>query len=291
MNTHRPNLKILVDNAAGQTGLQTEHGFSLLIETGGKTILFDAGQETALENNARTLAISLQHIDAFVLSHGHCDHTGAVDFVLQENPAVPVYAHPAIFSERYSLHSGQPPREISMPSEERLIVANLPDSQLNWIRKPTPILPGVWLTGPIPRVHPLENTGGPFFTDPEGKTPDPITDDMALWIETIHGLLIVCGCCHSGLINTVNHIRQASGEARIFGIIGGLHLKNASADRLAATTDALRESNPEFIVPCHCTGEAAIAHFHAHLNTRIISGFAGFEFASRVFTSNYSAWG
>lgn len=269
-------LKIVVDNEAAE-GLVAEHGLSIWVEAGGKCILFDTGQESALESNVSQLGLDLRHIDAFVLSHGHYDHTGAVDYVMQENPEVPVYAHPAIFSRRYSLHPGKPPKENSMPPQERLIVANLPDSQLNWVLEPKQIAPGVWLTGPIPRVQPLEDTCGPFFTDPAGKEPDPITDDMALWIETARGLLVVCGCCHSGLVNTLNHIRRNSGEKRIWGIVGGLHLKHASEERLHATTAALREFNPAFMAPCHCTGKNAIDYFKQNLTTQIRSGFAGFE--------------
>ena len=269
-------LKIVVDNQAAE-GLEAEHGLSVWIEAGGKNILFDAGQGDALEHNAARLGLDLFHLDAFVLSHGHYDHTGAVDFVMQESPELQVHAHPGIFKTRYSIHPGKDAKEISMPSEERLIIANLPDSHLNWIKEPTQIADGVWLTGPIPRTHPLEDTGGPFFNDPAGTEPDPIPDDMALWIETGKGLLIVCGCCHSGLINTVNHIMQVSNENRIWGIVGGLHLKSASVERLAATTDALREWNPEFMVPCHCTGEAAIDHFKQNLNIKIKPGFAGYE--------------
>ena len=270
------SLEILVDNLAAD-GLVAEHGLSMLIKVGGRTLLFDAGQNDALEQNLAKLGISLTHLDAFVLSHGHYDHTGAVDFVLQENPEVQVYAHPKIFSRRFSIYSGKAPKEISMPSEERLVVANLPDSQLHWIKEPTQILDGVWMTGPIPRFQPLEDVGGPFFTDPEGREPDPIEDDMALWIETPKGLLVVCGCCHSGLINTINHIQRASGNKTIWGIVGGFHLKNASAERLEATTDALCTFKPDFMVPCHCTGEVAIARFKQNLNTEIRTGLAGFE--------------
>ncbi|VGO16816.1 Ribonuclease [Pontiella desulfatans] len=269
-------LKIIVDNHAAK-GLAAEHGLSMLIESGGRRILFDAGQGDALENNSRQLGLDLKHIDALVLSHGHYDHTGAVDFVMQENPEVQVYAHPAIFSERYSIYPGKDAKDISMPSEERLIVGNLPDSQLNWVKAPTQIAPGVWLTGPIPRLHPLEDTGGPFFEDPEGQIPDPIADDMAMWIETKAGLVVVCGCCHSGIINTLGHILAASGSSRIRGIIGGLHLRNSSDERLHATVDVLRAYAPEFMVPCHCTGTLATDFFKQNLKTEIHPGYAGFE--------------
>ena len=273
------SLKILVDNHAA-SGLAEEHGLAIWIEVDGRRILFDTGQSNALRTNAAALEVDLAKADLLVLSHGHYDHTGAVDFVLQENPEISVYAHPQGLKTRYSLYPDKAPKEISMPPEQRLLIENLPDSKLNWVRTPQCIAPGVYLTGPIPRIHPLEDTGGPFYDDPEGQSPDLIVDDLALWIETPKGLLVVCGCCHSGLINTLDYIVETSGEKRILGIVGGLHLKSASPERLAATTDALHEINPEFMVPCHCTGEAAIAHLKEHLSIPITSGFAGFELST-----------
>ncbi|MDF7806970.1 MBL fold metallo-hydrolase [Pontiellaceae bacterium B12219] len=276
MSAEFQSLEILVDNQAAD-GLMAEHGLSVLIKAGGKSVLFDAGQKDALEQNTKALGVNLTKIDAFALSHGHYDHTGAVDFVLQENPEVSVYAHPKIFSRRFSIYPNKDAKEISMPAEERLVVANLLDSQLHWVREPTQILKGVWMTGPIPRFQPLEDTGGPFFTDADGRDPDPIEDDMAMWIETEKGLLVVCGCCHSGLTNTLDHIVAVSGRKRIWGIVGGLHLKNASEQRLGITVNMLRVYEPEFIVPCHCTGGAAIAYFKDHLNTEIQPGYAGYR--------------
>jgi 7,8-dihydropterin-6-yl-methyl-4-(beta-D-ribofuranosyl)aminobenzene 5'-phosphate synthase len=276
MNTSSPTLKIVVDNHAA-VDLVQEHGFSVWIEAGGQRILFDTGQGKALRPNTERTRNDPAHADVLVLSHGHYDHTGAIDYVLQQNPEIPVFAHTAVLSERYSIYPGKDSKDISMPSEQRLIVENLTDSHLSWVNEPMQIAPGVHLTGPIPRNHPLEDTGGPFFKNPEGTEPDPILDDMALWIETPQGLLVVCGCCHSGFINTITHIQQASGEQRIRGIVGGLHLKNASPERLEATTEALKIWNPDFMVPCHCTGEAAINHFKKYLTTDIRTGFAGFE--------------
>ena len=276
MNTTPPILKIVVDNQSA-VGLAREHGLSVWIEAGGRHILFDTGQGQALRPNTERTRNDAANADLLVLSHGHYDHTGAIDYVLQQNPEISVFAHTAVLSQRYSIYPGKEPKEISMPSEQRLLVENLPDSHLSWVDAPTQIAPGVWLTGPIPREHPLEDTGGPFFRDLEGRVPDPVPDDLARWIETPRGLLVVCGCCHSGLINTVNHIQQSSGEPRIWGIVGGLHLKNASAERLTATTEALRKFNPGFMVPCHCTGDATIDYFKQNLTIPIHSGFAGYQ--------------
>lgn len=276
MNPDMPMLRILVDNRAAD-GWVAEHGFAAWIEAGGKRILFDTGQGAALRPNTELTRHDPAKADILVFSHGHNDHTGASDYVLERNPEIHVYAHLGIFRERYSLHPGQPPHEISMPSEERLVIANVLDSHLHWVRTPMQIAKGVWLSGPIPRNHPLEDAGGPFYLDTNGREADTIPDDLALWIETPQGLLVVCGCCHSGLINTLDYIRNVSGTDRIWGIVGGFHLKNASVERLEATTDALREINPSFIVPCHCTGDAAIAYFKQNLSIPVHAGFAGYE--------------
>lgn len=276
MSKSQPHLKIVVDNQATM-GLVAEHGLSIWIESNGCRILFDTGQGQALRPNTEQTRSDPASAELLVLSHGHYDHTGAIDYVLQRNPAIGVFAHPFVLTQRYSIYRDCPPKDISMPEEQQLLLENLPDSQLHWVWAPVQIASGTYLTGPIPRVHPLEDTGGPFFADPGGIHPDPITDDMAMWIETSRGLLVVCGCCHSGLINTVNYVRQASGKERIAGIVGGLHLKNAPAERLSATTDALREWNPDFMVPCHCTGDEAIVHFQENLPMEIIPGYAGLE--------------
>ncbi|WP_372795388.1 MBL fold metallo-hydrolase [Pontiella sp.] len=275
MSADFQSLEILVDNAAAE-GLAAEHGFSVLLRVGGKTFLMDSGQHNALEKNAAALGIDLTKLDGFILSHGHYDHTGAADFVLQENPEVQVYAHPKIFSERYSIYPERGPKEISMPSEQRLVVANLPDSQLHWISGPTEIAPGVWLTGPIPRFHTLEDTGGFLFQDADGVQPDPVEDDMAMWIETPDGLWVICGCCHSGLVNTLTYIGEVSRYRPIRGILGGFHLKHASDERLAATVDTLQAYGPDRMVPCHCTGESAVTYFKNHLQTEIETSYAGF---------------
>ncbi|MBN2703140.1 MAG: MBL fold metallo-hydrolase [Pontiellaceae bacterium] len=271
-----PKVNILVNNSA-QGGLAVEHGFAVWIEAGGKRILFDTGQGNALKPNAELMQLDPERADVLVLSHGHYDHTGAVDYVLERNPEIQVYAHLEIFRERYSLHPCVPPKEVSMPSEQRLVTANLPDSKLHWVREPTSIAPGVWLSGPIPRNHPLEDTGGLFYLDSNGETPDDIPDDLSLWIETPRGLLVVCGCCHSGLINTLNYARSVSGIEKVWGVVGGFHLKHASEERLAATVEGLREINPEFIVPCHCTGSEAVDYLKKNLSIPVQAGFAGFE--------------
>jgi 7,8-dihydropterin-6-yl-methyl-4-(beta-D-ribofuranosyl)aminobenzene 5'-phosphate synthase len=275
----QPDVKasIVVDNKA-DGGLVQEHGFALWLEVHGHRILFDTGQGKALAPNAAAMGVDLIQTQMLVLSHGHYDHTGAVAHVLSANPDVEVFCHPGAFGIRYSVRPAQPPHDISMPKTARKALAAVSAERIRHLIGPVEILPGVGITGPIPRRHPLEDTGGPFFLDRAATQPDPIEDDVAMWIDTADGLVVITGCCHSGLINTVEHIRSVAGERTIAGIIGGLHLNNASKQRMDCTCDALREWNPRFVIPCHCTGEAAIAFLADRLGRMIASCSAGMSF-------------
>jgi 7,8-dihydropterin-6-yl-methyl-4-(beta-D-ribofuranosyl)aminobenzene 5'-phosphate synthase len=268
-------IRILVDNR-GCDGLVEEHGFAVWLEAGGRTLLFDTGQGKALTANAAALGCDLGRVEALVLSHGHYDHSGALSRVLQAAPAARIHLHAGALAERYSVRPGEVPRPIAVAVADRERLLSLPTGQLQWVDGPRSLAPGIGISGPIPRVHPLEDTGGPFFLDPSGSRPDPLDDDLALWIETAYGLLVVTGCCHAGLVNTVEHLRAVSGVGKIYGIIGGLHLLNASDERLEATCAALREWAPAFVVPCHCTGEEATALLCRELGERVIPGYAGF---------------
>ncbi len=270
-------IRILVDNRADK-GLVEEHGFSVWLEVFGRKILFDTGQGKALLPNADTMECNLELIDALVLSHGHYDHSGAVADVVQRAGSSRIFCHANAFVPRYSIESGEPPRNIAMSLHNGEALFSVPDNRVRWVTRPRMIASGIGISGPIPRLHPLEDTGGPFFLDPEGRHSDPIRDDMAMWIETDRGLVILTGCCHSGLINTVEHIRAVSGVEKVYGVIGGLHLVNASRDRLESTCHALRQWNPAFVVPCHCTGEEAQSYLRVALGERVISGYAGFGF-------------
>lgn len=268
-------ITIVVDNH-GCGGLLEEHGFAAWLEVPGHRILFDTGQGKALAPNAAALGCDLRLIDTLVLSHGHYDHSGAVSPVLQSASACRVCCHPGAFVPRYSVRPGEAPRTISVASTDQEAILALPSHRVQWANGPQQVFPGIHLSGPIPRVHPLEDTGGPFFLDSDGNRADTLEDDLALWITTDRGLIIMAGCCHAGLINTVAHVRAVSGIDRIFGIIGGLHLLNASSARLEATCAAIQQWLPEFVVPCHCTGEVATAMLRNELGTAVSPGYAGF---------------
>lgn len=268
-------ITLIVDNKADK-GLVSEHGLAMWIETGDKNILLDTGQGGALLPNADGLGIDLRETDILVLSHGHYDHTGSVADVLQKAPHADTYLHPGAFLPRYSLRGGTP-NSVQMPGVSMSAIISHPEEKVHWVNGLTITSEGINLTASIPRDTDFEDTGGAFFLDPGGKRPDPITDDLALWITTDEGLIICTGCCHSGIINTLRHITRSAGESRVKRIIGGLHLVNADRERLAKTVEELNKFDIEELVPCHCTGDDAVEYLSENLDCRVIQGYAGMK--------------
>ncbi len=266
-------LTVLVDNQAG-CGCLAEHGFALWIERGDRRYLLDTGQGSALAENVRALGVDLGRADALVLSHGHYDHTGAVPMVLGAAPHVHVYCHSGVTEPRYSIRDGQA-RDIRMPMFSMRALATLPIERMHWNGGSQLIGDRIGLSGSIPRWTDFEDAGGPFFFDPHALRADPVSDDQALWISTDKGLIVCVGCCHAGLINTLSHLREVTGESRIRAVIGGLHLGSASRERLEKTAQSLRDLNPGLMIPCHCTGEGAIAYLRDHLDCPVHTGYSG----------------
>lgn len=275
-------ITLVVDNEAAE-GLVVEHGFAAWIEAGKHRILFDTGQGAALLPNATALGIDLATADALVLSHGHYDHTGGIPDFLDRNAIAPLYAGPGFDAQRYSCHPDKPARNIGLNDPVRARLKALPERRQVSVEAPRYLRPGVGISGPIPRLAAFEDTGGPFYLDGDQRQPDLLNDDLSMWFETAQGLLILTGCCHAGLVNTVQYLRQVSGIERIHGIIGGLHLLQASEARMAETLRFLNACAPDLLVPCHCTGEAAIERIFSAFGTeRVRSGGAGHQFSFQL---------
>lgn len=249
-------ITVLVDHTSSRSDLETEHGLSLLLEADGLVLLFDAGASGAALRNAERLGLPWRRISHIILSHAHRDHTGGLEAFLSALPEAKVYLHPRTLARRYSLRPGTPARDLSMPDAvQALLQARM--GQLHWSTAPMTLAPGLGLTGPIPRRHQEEARSGPFFLDPEGGTTDPFVDDQALWLATDQGLVVLLGCAHAGLANTLDQVRKLSGGDSIHAVVGGLHLSTASDTRLQASLQTLRDHRVVRIASCHCTGRAA----------------------------------
>jgi 7,8-dihydropterin-6-yl-methyl-4-(beta-D-ribofuranosyl)aminobenzene 5'-phosphate synthase len=269
-------ISVLMDNRA-KPGFLSEHGFAVWIESDQRKVHFDAGQSDALTVNAEKMGINLMEANQLVLSHGHYDHTGYVPTLLRQNPQIPVLMHPKATHQRFSSHPEIGPKEISMPQEARAAIQAHPSYRITATEGPHQLESWMGSSGMIPRKHPLEDAGGPFFLDADGQVPDLIEDDLALWIKTPRGLVILTGCCHAGLINTVEQIIRVTDETAIYAIIGGLHLKEAPEDRIQATLEALKQWDPDYLIPCHCTGDHVIDILQQRLGSCVKPGYAGMQ--------------
>ena len=255
-------------------GWESEHGLALWIEAGNRTFLFDTGLGGVLLSNLDRFGLEPGRLDFIVLSHGHNDHTGGLSPLFDRlSVPVPVYAAPGLTRRRWSLsppvtaealrmtpqnRGTFPPREISIPAPSSALLGRLSERGLfRQSGTPAEIAPGITLTGAIPRTR-GEGAGGAFFFDPEENEPDPVADEQALLISAGPEPILVTGCCHAGLINTLEHCRRLFPDRPIRTVVGGLHLVHAGPDRLRQTAEYLESSTVKRIVPLHCTGTAGI---------------------------------
>lgn len=254
---HARDLKITVlSTMLADSGIG-EWGYAALVEVDGQRILFDTGArpETVLAN-AHEMRIDLANVEHVVLSHNHADHTGGLVTLRRQlqtsHPRALAIAHvgAGIFDSRPGRGGGEANAMLRIkPEYEALGGKFVVHAQA------AEILPGVWLTGLVPRVHPEKNfpQGGKVRL-PTGLADDAIAEDMSLVVATEEGLVVLAGCGHAGIINTADHARKAVERAPVFAVIGGLHTFAASDETLAWTAERLKAAGLRYFLAGHCTG-------------------------------------
>lgn len=251
-------ITILCDNSVGPlSGTLGEHGFAALVEWDGGSLLFDTGQGETLLHNAVRMNRDLHRLDMVALSHGHYDHTGGLLPLLRHCGGMDIFAHPALFSRRYRVKDTGESIPIGIPYDEAFLRGL--GGRFNFGERFREIAPGIFLTGEVPRQSPFERGDSGLCCDEAGCAADPLADDQSLVLRTGKGLVLVLGCCHAGLVNTIEHARRATGVAEIHAVIGGTHLGFCAPAQLDETIRALRSYNIRRISPGHCTGFAAAA--------------------------------
>ncbi|HNQ89352.1 MAG TPA: MBL fold metallo-hydrolase [Verrucomicrobiota bacterium] len=249
---------VLVENSAHARGLMGEHGLAYHVQAGARSVLFDTGQTDLVVRNARRLGVDLSRLEAVALSHGHFDHSGGVAAVWAQAPDAVLYAHPAARGPHFARNPDGSTRSVGMESEILEAIAT-PGRRRQETVAPTQLIEGLFLTGEIPRTTGFEDVGGPFVQDAAGVCPDPLADDQALFFDTPGGIVVLLGCAHAGVVNTLRHIRHVTGGRPFHTVLGGMHLVSAGAERMARTVEALRDASLRRLGPAHCTGAAATA--------------------------------
>jgi 7,8-dihydropterin-6-yl-methyl-4-(beta-D-ribofuranosyl)aminobenzene 5'-phosphate synthase len=264
--------------------LVAEPGFSALVrvEKGGRehTLLFDAGvSPNGAVENLRRLGHSPREIEAIVLSHGHWDHVTGLEGLVRAlgRASLPVLIHPEFWNRRRIRFPGLDPAELPSTSRSALEGAGF---EIVEERRPSFLLDGsVLVTGEVDRTSAFERgfEGHEAFRNGRWR-PDPlILDDQALVIRVADGgLVVLSGCGHAGVVNTVRHAQLLTGERRIAAVIGGFHLSGRMFEPvIAPTVEAFAELSPSLLVPTHCTGWQAVHRLAARLPSAFLQGAVG----------------
>jgi 7,8-dihydropterin-6-yl-methyl-4-(beta-D-ribofuranosyl)aminobenzene 5'-phosphate synthase len=249
-------ITVLVENTARGPSVLAEHGLSYWIEHNGKRILLDSGQGGVIAGNAYKLGVPLREIDALILSHGHYDHTGGVAEALKTDRPVAIYAHLAAFARKFTRNGDGTVRDIGMPCPSEKAIRDARNRLIATAQR-TVVFDGLTATGPVPRMSGFEDTGGQFFLDEACTQRDPLEDDQSVVFDTNEGTVVLLGCAHSGIINTIQYVRQLTDNRPIRAVIGGMHLIGASPHRIERTIEELQRIGVERLAPAHCTGMPA----------------------------------
>jgi 7,8-dihydropterin-6-yl-methyl-4-(beta-D-ribofuranosyl)aminobenzene 5'-phosphate synthase len=261
MNKTNIQIQVLVENTAAGKDILAEHGISFHITTGDHSILLDTGQGFVLSNNASIMNIDLRQVESIVLSHGHYDHCGGLRFFTDPDNTTRIYAHPAAFLPKFAKNKQNQIYPVGIAA---VLEQHLPQLQQRAVftEEPTEIINGLWVTGQVPRVNDFEQSSGRFYLDQQGQQPDDLIDDQSMFFKTTQGIIVLLGCAHAGIINTLQYIQSLTGNIPFHYVIGGTHLVNASKQRMLQTIEQLHKLNVQNIAPCHCTGLSTRIDLH-----------------------------
>ncbi len=267
-------IQTLVENTAlSGTRYMGEHGFSALLTGHGRRILFDTGQGHALIHNLAVADILPETIDTVIISHGHYDHTGGLAGLMKQNPALRVIAHPDAFLQKFWSTSSGARIPIRVPET---IGDTLPGSDrfvpVTDVHSPAP---GLTAFSGILLRHPEEPLSDRFFRMKDNRVePDLFVDETAVLAETDAGWVLITGCAHRGILNTLSHARTLT-DTTIHTVMGGFHLMGAGAQRVTAVCRALESAGICRIMPGHCTGLENMPLFHSFFRERLTWNMAG----------------
>lgn len=270
-------ITILAENYAGKSGLIAEHGFSAFIHGPRGRYLFDTGPGRSLPHNAEKLRIDLKETDKIILSHGHYDHTGGVKWALEQTGPIPVVASSHLFMPHMAFTPedfSKPPRYVGCPFTQKELEAA--GARFVFLDHTTEIDDGVWFITHYPRpVETVPNDPKLVLVQDNRSVPDDLADDSCLLIADDPGPILILGCTHSGIINTLLHLKTHMGITKLKAVIGGTHLMASDEAAVCRAIDIFEEFSVGLIATAHCTGFKASVRMATHFKDRFMLAATG----------------
>ena len=244
--------------------------------------MFDYGVDgRGVGRNMGLLGIDVGKADAFGLSHGHLDHWGGLTEMLAMNrerirKGTPLYLGEEAFARRYALAPGTTDRR-DIGQLDRADIEAFGLVRVVEVRDPFEVMPGGYFSGHVERVTDYEEAPPVLFVERgDAVVVDSFPGEQAMAFNLRgKGLVVLSGCAHAGIVNTVKHMQKMAGIEKVYAVVGGFHLVNAKPEVIERTIADLKSMNPEFIVPAHCTGFEATVAFLKAMPEQFILNTAG----------------
>ena len=264
--------------------LLAEHGLSLLITvTQGETkhtVLFDTGYtKVGVLHNIEQLGVNVEEIESIVISHGHMDHTGSLYGILDKIPGtIPLVVHPGAFE--YPRYTRTPDGSTRL-FPRTLIKDELEQKNVELVESKSPTLIAddmIMVTGEVERTTEFEKGMPNALKEKDGELVfDPFADDQSIVIKLNgKGLVVISGCAHAGIINTIMFAQKTTGENNIQAVLGGFHLSGLFFEKIHDKTIAeFKKLDPEVLIPMHCTGWKAIQRFQKEFPSSFVLNSVG----------------
>lgn len=256
---------MLMDNKA-LPGFTAEWGLCVAIEYGDDLWLWDAGASDIFLKNAEQLGVDVMAAKGIAISHGHWDHTGGLPRLQEAGFSGPIFMHPVGLSKKYRFKSDDVPKDIGVPD---------PLPTISEVYGSREIAPGMTMVADIPRQPGNYEAVDGFYSEPDKVIPDRLPDDAYLVIRDGERVHVLLGCCHSGLRNSLDHLKKNQGISQFDTLIGGLHLYAAEEGAMKEAADVIHEFGVKQVFTGHCTGDKGLAYLRQHLQCEVQETLAG----------------